>query len=122
MLGIELGLNQLFAKMEGEFKMKMLPIALKAEPAKHQNGSSTYMSVRSQTPAITRRAPMLQPILMPNLSKIRLAGKAKIGWTIGKSKVLRVTITAEKWNFYSTLLLMLEKVWVGSELTRAANI
>ena len=95
-LGIDDGLNQLLARIEGEFRMNILPTALKAEPTKHRAGSSTYISVRSHTPAITRRAPKLQPILMPNLSRTRLAGKAKIGWTIGNSRVLRVTTTAEK--------------------------
>ena len=95
-LGIDEGLNQLLARIEGEFKMKIFPIALRAEPTKHQTGLSTSISVRSHTPAITSRAPKLQPILIPNLSRMRLAGNAKIGWTIGKRRVLRVTIIAVK--------------------------
>jgi hypothetical protein len=36
MPGIEAGLNQLLARIEGELRMKIFPIAAKIEPAIHQ--------------------------------------------------------------------------------------
>ena len=36
MPGIEAGLNQLLARMEGELRIKILPTAASIEPARHQ--------------------------------------------------------------------------------------
>lgn len=91
MPGIDEGLNQLFAIIEGEFKTKIFPMAAKADPDKHQNILPTYRNVLIQTPATTNIAPIVQPTLIPNLSRIQLTGKAKIGCKIGKNKVFKVT-------------------------------
>lgn len=91
MPGIEAGLNQLFARIEGEFRINMFPMALRIEPIKHHDISPYSRRVLSHTPAITRTPPREQPIFIPNLSRIQLAGTAKIGWKIGKNRTLRVT-------------------------------
>lgn len=91
MPGIDEGLNQLLAKIDGEFKTKMFPMAAKADPLRHQNILPTYRKVLIHTPVTTKIAPIVQPIRIPNLSRIQLTGKAKIGCKIGKNKVFKVT-------------------------------
>ncbi len=91
MPGIDAGLNQLFARIDGELSIKTLPIAAKTDPNRHQKIFPTSSSVLIQTPAMRRAPPIQHPIFMPNLSRIQLAGKAKIGCRMGKNSVLRVT-------------------------------
>lgn len=91
MPGIDEGLNQLLAKIDGEFKTKMFPMAAKADPLRHQNILPTYRNVLIHTPVTTKIAPIVQPIRIPNLSSIQLTGNAKIGCKIGKNKVFKVT-------------------------------
>lgn len=68
--GIELGLNQLFPKMEDEFRMKTLPMAAKPEPTRQNAGYLTSINVLSQTPAMTNTPPKEHPHLIPNLSRM----------------------------------------------------
>lgn len=89
--GIDYGLNQLLAKIDGEFKTKIFPIAARADPPRHQNTWPTYRKVLIHTPATRSIAPIVQPILIPNLSRIQFTGNAKIGCKIGKNKVFKVT-------------------------------
>lgn len=98
MPGIEEGLNQLFANIEGEFKIKMFPIAAKIEPVKHHTTTYGCINVRSHTPINNRTPPIEHPIFMPNLSRIQFAGKAKIGWNTGNTKTLKVTSIKSYWK------------------------
>ena len=68
--GIELDLNQLFPKIEDEFKMKTLPIAARHEPIKQNAGYRISINILSQTPAMTNIPPNEHPHLIPNLSRI----------------------------------------------------
>ncbi len=91
--GIDEGLNQLLAKIDGEFNMNTLPTAAKTDPISPKIGYWYSIKVLIHTPAITISDPIIQPIFIPNLSKIQLAGKAQTGCKIGNIKVKRVTIT-----------------------------
>lgn len=91
--GIEAGLNQLLARIEGELSTKTLPMAASSDPIRHQTGSFYSKSVLIHTPRISKTPPMQQPIFMPNLSSTQLAGKAQMGWKIGKKRVKRVIMT-----------------------------
>lgn len=90
--GIDYGLNQLLAKMEGEFRMKTLPMEARIDPAKHHPGCPSSSKVLSQTPAMRKTPPTEQPIFIPNLSSTQFAGKAQKGWKIGKKRVKSVMI------------------------------
>jgi hypothetical protein len=120
-VGIEEGLNQFTAIFIGVFKIKILPNAAQHDPIIHHYGWSYSMNVLSHTPIMTNMDPMVHPIRLPNLSRTQLAGKAAIGWKMANMRALAVTISFVKWNCYSTVELMLEKVWTGSELTSAAK-
>lgn len=100
MIGTMSGLNQEVGNLDAELRIKILPKAAIIDPKKHQYGLSTSIIVLSQTPPTTNIPPNEQPIFIPNVSKIQLAGKAKKGWRIGNTKVLRVTINLSKWNTY----------------------
>lgn len=77
--GIEAGLNQLLASIEGEFSTKTLPTAANNDPIRHQAGSPYSKSVLIHTPIISKTPPIQQPIFIPNLSSTQFAGKAQIG-------------------------------------------
>lgn len=121
-VGIEETLNQLVASLLGEFRTKMFPTAAKAEPSKHHSGWPVLNSILSHAPPMTRIPPMMKLILMPYFSSIQLAGKAMTGWAMEKSRALRVTYVLSSSNSVSTNELMLEKVWTGRELPRAARM
>jgi hypothetical protein len=110
MPGIEAGLNQLLARIEGELSIKILPIAARAEPDRTQKIYPSTISVLSQAPAISITPPIIQPNFIPNLSRTQLAGKAKIGWKIGKKSTLRVTNTGSYLKLLLTIVLILENV------------
>jgi hypothetical protein len=96
-------------------------MAASTDPIMHHSGCLKSIKVLSQTPIMTKNDPTTHPILLPYLSNTQLAGKAAIGWKIAKIRALAVTISFEKSNCYSTVELMLEKVWIGKELTSAAK-
>lgn len=77
--GIDECLNQLFASIDEEFKIKIFPTAAKADPIKHNKIEFSCRNVLSQTPATTSTPPITHPIFIPYLSRIQLAGNAKIG-------------------------------------------
>jgi hypothetical protein len=89
--GIEVGLNQLVARIDGEFKIKTLPIDAKVDPAKHQKIVFSYIRVLIQIPATSNAPPIQHPIFIPNLSRIQLTGNAQTGCKIGKINILSVT-------------------------------
>ena len=91
--GMETGLNQLLARIDGELRTKILPIAASTDPVRHQKIFWYSIKVLIQTPAMSKTPPMPQPSFIPNLSRIQLAGKANIGWKIGKNNTFRVTST-----------------------------
>ena len=93
--GIASGLNQFAATRELEFTIKTPPIAANIEPPRHQNGSPTSSKVLIQTPKMTKIPPMEHPVFIPNLSIIQLAGKARIGWRMGKINTFKVTTMVE---------------------------
>jgi hypothetical protein len=94
-LGTDCELNHLIAKMEGELKMNTLPIAQKTEPIIGQVGFCTCIKTLIHTPKMTNMPPSVQPILIPNLSRIILHGVAIKGCIMGLSRTLSVTITEE---------------------------
>lgn len=120
--GMEAGLNQLLAKIEGEFRIKILPTAAKMEPIKHHSGCYTSRRVLIHTPHISKAPPIEQPVFIPNLSKIQLVGKAPMGCRTGKNRVNRVTTTWSYLYLSLTSVLMLANVWAGNEFAKAANI
>lgn len=119
--GIEAGLNQLLASIEGEFRTKTLPIAANNDPIRHQAYLSYSKSVLIHTPIISNAPPIQQPIFIPNLSSTQFAGKAQTGWKIGKNRVNRVITIGSYPYAFSTKVLILEKVWAGNEFTNAAK-
>ncbi len=114
-------LNQFKATFEAEFRIKIFPIAARAEPTRHRYGFSTSRKVLIQTPIITKKAPKEHPIFIPNLSNIQLAGNAANACAIGKNKVFKVITVGLSLKTSSTMLLMLENACIGSELTSAAK-
>lgn len=100
--------------------MKILPIAANHDPRRQKIDCLTSNNSLSQTPAMTKAAPTINPIRIPYLLMIQLQGKAKTGCAMVKRRALRVTYVSEMSNLSSTMTLMLEKVWTGRELTKAA--
>lgn len=78
-LGIDSTLNQFVATLLGELTMKMLPMAAKSDPTRHQIGFSYYKSVLSQTPPIRNAPPTKKPFCIPYFSKNQLQGNAMMG-------------------------------------------
>jgi hypothetical protein len=95
--------------MDGEFKMKTLPIAARIEPINTNTGLLSSIMTLNQTPHITNADPMVHPTFMPNLSRIQLAGTVLIGWRMGKTKTKNVTVTNLKLKALVTRLLRLAK-------------
>lgn len=94
-LGTDCESNHLIAKIDGELSMNTFPIAQKTDPIIDQVGFCTSIKTLIHTPKITKMPPKVQPILMPNLSRIILQGVAMKGCIIGLRRILSVTITEE---------------------------
>lgn len=93
MPGIDAGLNQLVARIDGELRTNTFPTAATADPNMHSVGSLSLIKVLIQVPITSKAPPIEHPIFMPNLSRIQLAGTVKMGWKMGKNNTLRVTMT-----------------------------
>lgn len=120
-LGTELLSNHLSANKEVELNANTLPAEHKIDPKVTQIGFPTVISVLAQTPHNKRALPMATPTLMPILSKIRLAGVAIIGWTMGPRRTFKLIIILEYSNLFSTRLLILARACGGRELAASAN-
>jgi hypothetical protein len=79
MFGMLAGVNQFTETFIAEFRTKRFPKAAKNEPINVYVGFPTSRIVLTQTPAMTNTDPKMQPILLPYLSSIQLAGKAPMG-------------------------------------------
>ena len=108
--GIEVGLNQLLPRMDGELVTNIQPIEAKIVPIKHQRTYPYVRSVLSQTPRVSKIPPIEHPIFIPNLSRIQFTGNASIGFRIEMRRTLRVTTTGYMSKFLLTMVLRLENV------------
>lgn len=89
--GMFAGVNQFTDTLIAELSTNKLPKAAKKDPIRQQAGCPFYRMVLTQTPAMTKTDPKIQPILLPYLSRIQLAGNAPIGCKIVNINAFAVT-------------------------------
>lgn len=117
----ELAGNQLVANLLGVFMIKILPKAFMTLPIRTYLEFPSSISSLSHTPPIVKTPPRIKFLCIPNRFKNQLQGKAERGWMMLKRRALRVISVALMLKILSTATLMLEKVCIAMQLTRAAR-